>query len=205
MIRAVADAHGVCEVRAIGAPRGEIWGYAPGYQESKVDRFETVDGVEGATLKMIRAARVVGRVVRDADGTPAAGLSVHAASGLRSESNWPHGHATTDADGHYAIDGAQGGDVLVYAEGPGWFTKGASPRGALSGPIHALDAGQTTTIDLRVVPAGLVRGRIFDAEGHRIRLGEVADGARRHAVREPGLSRERIARQSPQRAADAWK
>src|SRR5205085_8928762 len=90
----------------------------------------------------------------------------HAAPANR-RAAWPHGHARTDAEGRFAIEGAQAGDVTVYAEGAGWATKGASEE-ALRGetPLRrTLVAGETSTVDLRVVPADVVRGRVLDSDG----------------------------------------
>jgi hypothetical protein len=167
MVRATTDANGECTLRTVGSTRGEIWAYHPGYQEIGV---HGVGGSRGpdVVVKLERAARLEGRVVRDDDGKPLEGLDVRAVPTYDQKDRWPFGHARTDADGRFTIDGAQAGDATVFAEGLGWVTKDLS-RG-IAFRKHApyrctLAAGKTASVELRVVPAAILGGSVVDRDG----------------------------------------
>lgn len=159
--RAVTDAEGRFEV-LVGAGGVDYGVDAHGYEPLRLSRSRPMDAP--VELRLRRAARVEGRVTRDGDGLPAAGVPVFA----RSDDGPLHGAAVTDAQGRFAIPAVSPGPVTVFAHGAGVTTKGLSAWRVGEGfnPFEvAVEPDATVHVDLVVVAAGAATGKVVDAGG----------------------------------------
>jgi protocatechuate 3,4-dioxygenase beta subunit len=141
--------------------------FAP--QMRQLREFKAGEPIE---VRLVKAAHVVGRVTRVADGTPVASASVRV-SPIEPGRNVmaPADPATTDADGRYDVSEAPAGEVMVLAEAPGLVTKGAAEvKGQGFNPLATtVKPGETTTVDIVMVPGAKVSGRVTDAAGQPVR------------------------------------
>ena len=160
------DAEGRATVSSMSRPGQvsvEARGFAPAWRGA-------VTGVSGLTVRLARTGRVAGRVTQR-DGRPAAGAVV-VASGLGSRSGaWSWSQArredVADRDGRYALEDLPAGQGTVMVRGGGFM----SPEvGELTGEgynplLVDLEGGASVTLDLVVVPAAQLTGRVLDADG----------------------------------------
>jgi len=101
-----------------------------------------------------------GQVVSSVDGAPVRGALVQL-SGEAPQS------AMTGADGTFAIANLKPGDFTVHARKPGYFTPDQlEPSVASAVPVH-LDANATPLL-LKLIPEGVVSGRILDESGEPV-------------------------------------
>src|SRR5262249_36943802 len=120
------------------------------------------DAPAGGTLRMIRKARLSGRVL-GADGTPAVGVAVEA-SGVGSAFHHGHGHATTRADGTY--------EMTVNGE-EAYAVAGVDDRWAAATRTCVAREGATIGgLDFRLGEGTVLRGRMTVGDGKRPVAGE---------------------------------
>jgi len=114
-------------------------------------------------IRLLRPGIVRGRVLSAADGAPVAGVPVFVV---------PQGPGMNTAglsgpDGRYEVPDATPTESTVFACGGGWVSKDfltTTPGGY--DPLGATPASESTiVVDLRVVPARPVRGRVLDSGG----------------------------------------
>ena len=170
LVRGVTDAGGRCSLRALTGADAGVSAIRSGYVESSVDSLLDVEGE--IVLRMSRGARLSGKVLGAQDGAPIAGATV---SVLRPTGGieWPLGRGRTDAQGLYEISGVPPGEVVVFAESEG---------SGSAGPV-ALRAHRAPPVDVRLVPARRVGGRVHDSEGKPLPgavVRALAHGRRRH-------------------------
>jgi protocatechuate 3,4-dioxygenase beta subunit len=120
-------------------------------------------------LRLVRVARVTGRVTSSVDGAPVGGVDVYACPGgdpLREGS-----HAVSGTDGRYAMNDVGPGERSIVAIGHGWILKALAGSAAGGWNPFTVDvpAGGSIERDLVVVPAGRVAGRVVDPDGHPVR------------------------------------
>ncbi|MBL9086578.1 MAG: carboxypeptidase regulatory-like domain-containing protein [Planctomycetia bacterium] len=159
--RAVTDGDGRFEV-LVGAGGVDYGVDAPGFEPLRLSRSRPMDAP--VELRLRRAARVQGRVTRDGDGAPVAGVPVFA----RSDDGPLHGVALTDASGRFEIAAVSPGPVTVFAHGAGVTTKGLSAWRVGDGfnPFEvSVEPDATVHVDLVVVAAGAAVGKVLDAGG----------------------------------------
>ncbi|MFO0932128.1 MAG: carboxypeptidase-like regulatory domain-containing protein [Planctomycetota bacterium] len=159
--RAVTDAEGRFEV-LVGAGSVTYQADANGYEPLRLSRSRPLDAP--VELRLRRTARVQGRVTREPDGAPVAGVPVFA----RSDEGPLHGAAVTDGQGRFEIAAVSPGPLTVVAHGAGWTTKGLSSWRPGDGfnPFEVdVEPDGAVHVDLVVVRAGVVTGKVVDAAG----------------------------------------
>ena len=140
-------------------------GFAPGMWRGR-------DGKEGAPVevRLTKSARVVGRVTRPG-GEPVVGASVRAVS--LGDRNFLGGAESTlaGADGRFELADVTPGDVMVIAEAKGLVTKGvADVSGQGYNPLATpIKPGETTTVDVEMVPGARATGTVTDSGGTPVR------------------------------------
>jgi len=133
---------------------------APGFATIQAQ----VDAGQPLLLRMERVGHVRGRVVSKADGTPVAGVPVHAWNWHTYDVRSPLD--VSDAEGRFESDIGPG-EGLVYAFGAGWVSAGLSQmtdRGVTPGLVK-VGQGETAEVVVEVVPAGHVDGVVLQAMG----------------------------------------
>lgn len=137
-------------------------GYAPLMKQG-----QEVKAGEPLDLRLVRSAKLVGRITRASDGQPVAGATVRAMSLDDRGMSMPPEPATTGADGTYVLPDAPSGDVMVLAQAPGLVTKGAAEvKGSGYNPLAVtVKPGETTTVDLALVAAAKASGTVVDSAG----------------------------------------
>lgn len=128
---------------------------------------QEVKAGEPLDLRLVRSAKLVGRITRASDGQPVAGATVRATSLDDRGMSMPPEPATTGADGAYVLPDAPSGDVMVLAQAPGLVTKGAAEvKGSGYNPLAVtVKPGETTTVDLALVAAAKASGTVTDSAG----------------------------------------
>ena len=141
-------------------------GFAP--QNRQMREFKTGEPIE---IRLIKAAHLIGRVTRAADGTPVGLASVRVSPLDNRNFMAPSDPATTNADGRYDLEPAPSGEVMVLAEAPGLVTKGAAEvKGQGFNPLATTaKPGETTTVDVVMVSGAKVSGTVTDAGGQPVR------------------------------------
>ena len=89
---------------------------AQGYADAFVRAHAPASDLD---IALVPAARLIGQVVNAADGAPVAGAQVTAARSLP-EAVMREGHAQSDNQGRFAIEGLLDGSYEVVAEAPGF-------------------------------------------------------------------------------------
>ncbi len=141
---------------ALSLPAGSVTleasaeGYAP-------TRVMTVAPSQAITLRLTPASRITGHVLDTNDNRAVAGIEVRAAP-----SNNPyapiHRVGRSDHDGAFVIDGLEPGYYALTASGPGF-------RGTRPEPVEVLLADVVRNVDVRVMRAVSVAGRVIDRQG----------------------------------------
>lgn len=153
--RAVGEAtsapDGSYEVRVANDTTHVVHANAPGFAPAVRGDCRAGSQVD---FRLERGAALEGVVRRAADGVPVEGAEIVVAQSLGSTS-WRCGAATTDAAGHYRIDGLPSGSCTVAVE-PRVL---APPR---DGEV-VLFAGHTTTHDVNLVDGITIRGHVLEA------------------------------------------
>jgi protocatechuate 3,4-dioxygenase beta subunit len=158
---AVTDGEGRFEV-LVGAGAVEYEVDARGYEPLRLSRSRPL--ADPPELRLRRTARVEGRVTRDGDGAPVAGVPVFA----RSADGSLHGAAVTDAQGRFEMPAVSPGPLTVFAHGAGHTTKGLSAWRLGDGfnPFEVtVEPDAAVHVDLVVVRAGVMKGKVVDAAG----------------------------------------
>jgi protocatechuate 3,4-dioxygenase beta subunit len=173
-------------------------GYSPAVEEVWFD-LDLSEGVKrlatdllgstkpDVTLRLARGASLSGRVL-DPAGSPVPGVTVTLAPvpGERLAA----ASAVSDATGRYEIrDGPAGRDAVLFAMGRGWISPGlaaAQRRGYVPGS-QRLETGASSVVDVAVVRAGAIEGRVVDAGEHAapgavVRLGLDRDDSWNHLL-----------------------
>jgi 5-hydroxyisourate hydrolase-like protein (transthyretin family) len=178
MSRASTGADGRFEVSAPEGTGARLLAIATGFASTAVPAPPAASA-EPLVIRLSRGATVTGRVTRDADGDPVAGLTVTAtALGSRAAdhiASVPE-PSTTDADGRYTITGASPGEAMVVASGQGHVTKGLeqASREGFNPLAVTLTDGQATTVDLVVTAGARIEGVVLDAGGAPV-VGAIVD------------------------------
>lgn len=75
--------------------------------------------------------------------------------------------ATTDGGGHFLVDGLDAGKYTVTAAKPGFVSQGFGARGPArpNTPITLGAGGKRNDLNIRMMPHGIVMGRILDEDG----------------------------------------
>ena len=141
---------------------------APGYPEL-VDWRRSLDPSRPVELKLGHGHRVTGRVVRDADGTPVAGIAVFT---LRSYID-RDASTVSGSDGRFVLEGLPDGLLSFAAHGGGLVSKDLLKSLKGADPLAITVGDATPEVELRVVPAGAVAGRVLDAAGRPLALASV--------------------------------
>ena len=148
---------------AVGRARGGLRAIAAGFAPMRRPLEEIGEGL--IEMRLERGARLEGRVRAGADGREIAGVSVRLMG--ESQSFFPADPVTTDAEGRYAFGDLPRGSVVVLAQGAGYSPKGIESVGGSRDNLFAVElrAGETSTLDLDMVPAVAVSGIVTDALG----------------------------------------
>jgi RNA polymerase sigma-70 factor (ECF subfamily) len=174
-VRAVADATG--RFRFAGLPAGVV-ALSAGMPRGALQQTGdvTVPDVRDVTLRLAGGCALQGRVVDDATGAGIGGARVVIRAtrydDLPRMLRWG-AETTTAVDGSFAMeDLPQGSPYVLWALADG-FAACRNGREAL-GPYAALTPGGTTTVELRMSRGGVVKGRVFRADGSPVE-GAVVD------------------------------
>ncbi len=118
-------------------------------------------------IRLWRSASVSG-VVSNADGTPLAGIPVHA---FEFDDRFTSATTTiSDREGRYALRGIPAGDLYVFAFGAGHcsLVVHSTDYGIGDRLVVSVQPGRETTADFTVVAAASVSGRVLDASGNGV-------------------------------------
>jgi len=154
------DAEVLAGVRTDAEGRFRMLGpLAPEWRIVGSDRYlsevEPRGPADGNLVLVARARpRVHGVVRRSSDGSPVPGVPVLASGSAV---------ALTDEEGRYTL-AAPGPDTVIAAWGRGWVPPGG-PDGVIS---LRLEDGEEKTLDLSVVPAARLSGRVVDENGEPV-------------------------------------
>lgn len=142
-----------------------------------------------------KLARVEGKALNARTGEPL--RKVNVTLGPAGMGNATARQITTEADGRFAFEGLEPGSYQVSADRVGFLPQRYNPLGrAGSGGTIALSAGQQLTgIDFKLIPQGVIAGRILDADGDPMQRVQVSvlrvsslGGRRRAAVQSSGAT-----------------
>ena len=142
---------------------------AEGFSPSMWQGRETKEG-EPIEIRLAKWAHVVGRVTR-AGSEPVAQAIVRV-NPLGNQNFFASSEpVTSGADGRYELAEVPPGDVMVVAEAKGLVTKGiADVSGQGYNPLAtAAKAGETTTVDVEMVPGAKATGTVTDSAGAAVR------------------------------------
>ncbi len=145
---------------------------APGYASlsDSVGR----SGPPPTRFELDRTVRVRGRATFAAGGRPAVGLVVEASSAVASRgAQTPAARTTTDVEGRYLLEGLSPGEVSVRVRDAKGIARGMEDLSLedLEQPLDhdplavRLGPGSEGTLDLAIVPAAHVVGRLTDDAG----------------------------------------
>ena len=126
-----------------------------------------------AFLAQVRPAAVEGLILTDGTPNPVAGAVVEI---RRVDGTAPQIYRGVSAgDGSFRIDGIRPGEYRAIARKPGFLTWEFGQRNSSrSGSAFNLDAGQSVqNLEIRLVPAGLIHGRLSDRRGNPVGAAEV--------------------------------
>ncbi|MEO3817986.1 carboxypeptidase-like regulatory domain-containing protein [Plantactinospora sp. B24E8] len=145
----------------VGFNYGNTQQYAYGtFSWSQASLFAVAAG-ETVTVNDVRleTGTIAGRLT-NADGTPAAGISVQA------EGDTSYGFGATDDSGAYRIEDLVPGAYRVYFRLPSGAQQWA-PQALTRTQAQSFDVagGGTVTLDEQLVPLGSIAGRFTDANG----------------------------------------
>ena len=161
--RAVTDANGAFALALPGS--GTLSARADGYAGTSRPYADSP-----LEIRLLRPARLEGRVTSAPAGTGVAGVEVRLRAPRDRELAFPPEAATTDADGRYAFEGLEPGEVFVLASGRGWTTRGAAETrmDGFNPFLVRLEPGKTATLDLVVETGAAITGRVLDPEGRPV-------------------------------------
>ncbi|MBL9089492.1 MAG: carboxypeptidase regulatory-like domain-containing protein [Planctomycetia bacterium] len=162
--RTTTDRAGLCRVE-VPSFQGSLRVVAPGFVPRRVVTTGAPTNGTAWTIRLSRGASLVGRVTTAADARPVAGLAVRVIRETGGSDFFPRPAVATDVDGRYALEELEPGPATVFVEGDGWSTSGIVERSLLESLQWrpTLRAGETTTLDLRVVPTTTAQGVVRDA------------------------------------------
>ncbi|HVG93887.1 MAG TPA: carboxypeptidase-like regulatory domain-containing protein, partial [Planctomycetota bacterium] len=158
--RAVADGDGRFSVRAPALRSG--WRVdAVGFAPLNAWRPAPPEGTP-LELRLVRLARLSGRVTTEGEGAPTPGVTVYAVTqGAEQEA----AQGLTDADGRYAIPGVRPGEVTVFAWGNGWCSPDleSAQQHGFNPLMTTITPDTAAVVDLTVRRAARASGRVTDA------------------------------------------
>ena len=140
---------------------------APGF--SKVDLFAR-DLFEPFEVRLLRAGALAGRVVRTDDGGAVPGARVQVFS-LRSGGNFVAAETTASDDGTFELARVPSGPLAVVGSGPGLRSPVVRRAGRVDGRVEwdavttEVAPGARGAVDVRLVPAARIGGRLLDSDG----------------------------------------
>ena len=159
--RAVADAEGRWRAKAAGTDP-----YATATMTGYVLSMRHVgEGQAEVDFRLVRAARVHGRVLSATDGAALAGVPVFAVT-LRAWGDLG-ARAVSGPDGRYELPEVAPGSVMVAAFGGGWWSRAlleARP-GGFNPLVVEVKPDSTLEQDVVVSPAARATGKVVDAGG----------------------------------------
>jgi protocatechuate 3,4-dioxygenase beta subunit len=136
---------------------------AEGFASTVVERPDAGKPME---VRLVRGARVTGRVTLEGSGKSVAGATVRAVGARGFDGPFGPAPGTSDAEGRYELADLPAGETTLHATGPGVVTKGgAGTRDGWSPNAVTLEAGKTATLDLVVVSGARATGTVTDAAG----------------------------------------
>lgn len=119
----------------------------------------TKDKDEVSATRLVRAARIAGRVIDSRTGKPVAGVGIGAQAIEPDMQSGGWGDATTDAGGNYVIGGMAAGDFNIM------LLEGADKRlTAPAYPAATLKSGETYQADFVLSVGKRLAGRVVDAQ-----------------------------------------
>jgi hypothetical protein len=130
------------------------------------------------TEKPKELSRIEGRVVNTVTGAPVGKAAVTLAyvSSVPGSSDWERSYSTvSDSKGSFAITDIEGGRYRLQAKHNGFLNLEYGARGfQATGMVLNLEAPeQLKDVELRLIPYGVLTGRIVDADGDPVRGAEV--------------------------------
>jgi hypothetical protein len=156
---------GTLEIGGLPTPPWRIEADHEGYARETLARVTDAEGERRITLEP--AARIVGRVVDDWEGTP-----VLAEVTARTASGDTAGTAAADAEGAFEISRLKAGNYTLEVMATGFAMGRASASIARRGlALEDADAGE-----IRLVPGGSISGLVLDPIGELVPHAEVALG-----------------------------
>jgi hypothetical protein len=162
--RTTTDAEGAFRLALPSGRESGMIVRAAGYASAMLERPAAGKPME---VRLVRGARVAGRVTLSTTKAPVAGATVVATSAGAGGGPFAPEPATTDAEGRYELVDLPAGDTTLAARGPGVVTPGGVPGRDEGWNPNAvtLEAGKTATLDLVVVPGARAAGKVVDAAG----------------------------------------
>ena len=136
---------------------------APGYPPL-VEWRRSLDPSRPVELHMGHGRRVSGRVLRDADGSPVAGIAVFTQRTYLDRD----ASTVTGSDGRFVLEDLPDGRLSFAAHGGGLVTREILQSLKAADPLAITVGDATPEVELRVVPAGSVTGRALDATGRPV-------------------------------------
>lgn len=116
-----------------------------------------------------KPARLTGVVTNSITGEPVRKVQVRLQSDAGPGRNGMPGRSaatTTDAQGKFTFDGVEPATYRLSAQKPGFLTmQYGARRGSSRGAPVKLDAGQETRVEFKILPQGVISGRIVDEDG----------------------------------------
>jgi hypothetical protein len=161
-VRTTTGADGTFRVLAPPTP-GSVTVRREGFRRTHVEVDVEADETE---VCLPRRARIRGRVTSE-DGVPRGGVPVFAAT---ARGRFESSGARSDARGEFDLDDVPSGEVVVFALGAGWMSRGLPD--VRDDEPHALvirpAAGETLRVDPVVVPAARLECEVVDKAGSAV-------------------------------------
>jgi hypothetical protein len=179
LCRATTDTGGGFDVLLPPGRAARLFARAQGFAPLVVS-VRSVLSAQPLELRLHRGGTVTGRVTRDTDGAPVAGLTVTVSPVPRRGEDLPARAppAMTDADGRYSVSGVSPGEAMVVATGAGYVTPGEHASGTGYNPqLVTVASGETEILDFLVTRGARVEGLVLDASGTSVAGAVVRLGA----------------------------
>jgi len=165
--RVRTDAEGRFRVRVVPTTYRGLTLRAEGYRPCRYGGPWESEEVE---IALDRAHRATGRVETE-EGQPVAGVAVFAEpAGWNYHGAPAPARAVSGGDGRFVLEGISGDDVIVFARGGGFVSRGlAAALGGSRNPLRRT-LGRETSAGIRVVvvPCAAIEGRVVDPNGRPV-------------------------------------